>query len=245
MTATQPSRFPTSISFPEHIMKRINKIAVVSASTVAVVATLAACAATAENSEPAQANSAAEASAAPTRNADRVTDCGGADRGTSGSVSIANRTNGALFFTAVEVDCYDWFNTKNPTQFNGTFASPGTDIGPYNMLMRDIPEWGGQVRPWNFQISGRADNGPSLTGQLASRPAYMFAKGNCYTANGGMTACTGSSLCTDDPDLEKVDTTVNMRNRAGEVVTTLNVSTVCTLTDKSAVMVFKGTLPTS
>lgn len=226
-------------------MKSRNKIVAVSVSAAAVVATLAACAANAESSGNTPSDSASDVSAAPTRNADRVTDCGGADRGTGGTVSIANRTNGALFFTAVEVDCYDWFNTKNPTQFNGTFASPGTDIGPYNMLMRDIPEWGGQVRPWNFQVSGRAENGPSLTGELASRPAYMFAKGNCYTANGGMTACTGSSLCTDDPSLEKTNTTVKMRNRAGEVVTTLNVSTVCTLTDKSAVMVFKGTLPTS
>ncbi|MFA7267314.1 MAG: hypothetical protein WC054_13475 [Candidatus Nanopelagicales bacterium] len=225
-------------------MNRMKKSVAVSASTIAVVALVAGCGASAQGSgaEPA---SSTETSSAPTRNADRVTDCGGSDRGTGGSVSIANRTNAALFFSAVEVDCYDWYNTKNPTQFNGTFASPGTDLGPYNMLMRDIPEWGGQIRPWNFQVSGRADQGPSLTGELVSRPTYKFAKGNCYTANGGMTACSGSSLCTDDPNLKKVETTVRMRNKAGELVTTLNVSTVCTLTDKSAVIVFKGTLPTS
>lgn len=226
-------------------MKTKSKIVISSASTVAVVAMLAGCSTAAQESSASSAPESGSASEGATRNAGRVTDCGGTDRGTTGYVSLANRTNGALFFQSVEVDCYDWFVTKNPTQFQDTFASPGTDIGPMTMGMRDIPELGGQVRPWNFKVTGRADNGPSLTGELVSRPTYKFAKKGCYTANSGVTACNGSSLCTDDPDLKKVETTLPLRNRDGELVTTLKVTTVCTLTDESAVMVFKGTLPTS
>lgn len=226
-------------------MKTKSKVLISSASTVAAVAMLAGCSTAAqESSSPSGTESASESTNA-TRNAGRVTDCGGGDRGTTGKVTIANRTNGALFFQSVEVDCYDWYITKNPTQFQDTFVSPGTDLGPMVMGMRDIPELGGQIRPWNFKVTGRSGSGPSLTGELASRPTYKFAKSMCYTESGGMTACTGASLCADDPALKKVETTVPMRNRDGEVVTTLTVSTVCTLSDDSAVMVFKGTLPTS
>lgn len=219
----------------------VSLVAAVAVGSLALVG----CSSQADGGSESAAASQTAASDQPTREAARVTDCGGSDRGASATVSVANRTNAALFLRAVEVDCYDWYTTKNPTQFQDTFAPAGTDIGPFTLSMREIPEWGGQIRPWNFEVVGRAGSGPSLTGTMAARPTYKFAQSRCYTANEGMTACSGESLCTDDPDLEQVKTTVAMRDRDGNVVTTLKVTTACTISDGSAVIAFKGDLPTS
>lgn len=183
------------------------------------------------------------------RNAAAATDCGSAGTSaSSGSVTVVNQTNAVVFLKAIEVDCYDWEGKKNPTQFDNYFASSGTSIGPVTLRMRGIPEWGGVIRPWNFTVSARYDAGSSaagetLTGELASRPTYKFAKGVCYTG-AGQTVCDGESLCADDPALEKVTTAMPMRNRAGEVKATFDVVTACTLSDDSATIVFKGAVPT-
>lgn len=184
----------------------------------------------------------------PSRNASASRDCGSTSDTARASVTIANRTNASIFLKGTEVDCYDWDGTKNPTQFDNTFASPGTDIGPMTLDMKSIPELSGSIRPWQFQVTARYQNGvqtagETLTGSMDSRPTYKFAKGNCYTTNGGITACSGRSLCADDPNLEKVTTTMPMRNKAGEVKATFDVVTACTLSDNSATIVFKGSVP--
>ncbi|MFA7267359.1 MAG: hypothetical protein WC054_13705, partial [Candidatus Nanopelagicales bacterium] len=96
-------------------MKRTKQKAAILGGLVAAAALVAGC--SSSTSSPVESSSGESSLSAtpdvsipesPSRNALGTKDCGGSNGGTYATVGIANRTNGALSFKAIEVDCYDW-----------------------------------------------------------------------------------------------------------------------------------------
>lgn len=221
-------------------MKLNSKAMALSLSTVVGVALFAGCAASAQDASSTVPSGAADESVVPTREAGQVVDCGYDNILTKQILSIANRTNGELAFKVRDFGCKGWGYTDNPTQFDGAVASSGGEVGPITIMPKHLTQ-PDQKRPWNFFVTGRAPGGESLSGLMTQRPAYGQVNDACRVV--GQSNCKGASLCADDPDNRRVVTTLPMRNDAGVVVTTLNVVTVCTMADHSAVIEVKGTLP--
>lgn len=169
-----------------------------------------------------------------------VQDCGGTIDGRyeTAQVKVVNQTGERLLLEPYEIDCYDWASTANPSRFN-TDLAPGTASANELLAYRAIPELGGQIRPWNFRVSVYdPDEGFIIEGTPESRPTFEFAKNSCYTANGGMTACLGATLCTADSEEGQVSTKVPMRNLLTGETSELTMTTYCSVSDRASRIVF-------
>lgn len=169
-----------------------------------------------------------------------VQDCKGTIDGgyETTQVKVVNQTSQRLLLEPFEIDCYDWASTANPSRFNVDLA-PGTASASENLAYRSIPEWGGQIRPWNFLVSEYdPEEGFIIEGKPQARPVLKFATNSCYTSNSGMTACIGATLCKDDSAEQQVSTTVPMRNLLTGETSELTMTTYCSVSDRSARIVF-------
>jgi hypothetical protein len=169
-----------------------------------------------------------------------ITDCGGSINGNydTASVKVVNQSSQRLLLNTFEIDCSDWASTANPSRLNVDLAS-GSASSSEQIAYRSIPQYGGQIRPWNWNVSAYdPEEGFVIEGKLASRPTYKFVKASCYTSSGGMTACDGGSLCAASPDGKSVATSVPMRNILTKEESTLYVTTYCTDGDSTSRIVF-------
>jgi len=163
------------------------------------------------------------------------------------TAKVLNKTNGTALLETSEIDCYDWSGKENPSQFDGLMLTPKDSTGDKTLQPRDIAEGIATIRPWNFTVTAKAGSGAPLRGTFADRPSYKFVKSDCNSYVGN-TACSGVTLCSDDPNNEQVATTVPMRalsDPQGPVVTTLQVKTLCTMSDENSTIIISGTLPTA
>lgn len=206
----------------------INKTLSLALGSVAVGLALTACASSG--------NPAATASAT-SRMAANIQDCGGWGNGEAYEVQVQNRSSQRLLLETTEVDCYDWYGEANPSRFNVDLAA-GTSSNMERLEIQPIPEYSGSIRPWNWHVSAQdPQEGFVIAGKPDARPVIKYAEQSCNTG-AGMTACSGASLCTDDPAGEKVSTTVPLRNMITGEETSLTMTTYCSATKKSAKIVF-------
>lgn len=206
----------------------INKKLTVALGAVAVGLIFSGCAAAGTPEATASATS---------RMAANIDDCGGWRNGEFYQVQVQNRSSARILLETTEVDCADWYGTANPTRFN-VDLSAGTSTALENLELREIPELGGQFRPWNWDVSVQdPEEGFVIEGSPEARPSIKWAQQKCNTG-AGITVCDGISLCSADPKGEKVSTKVALRNKITGEESSLTMTTLCSATNKSARIVF-------
>lgn len=217
--------------------KHLQKIVII-AGTSALTMVMAACSgqATVEPTSSASSSAVAQRAAAVAG----ITDCGGTINGNydTATVKVVNQSSQRLLLDTFEVDCYDWASTANPSRLNVDLAS-GSASAYEQLAFRSIPQYGGQIRPWNWNVSAYdPEEGFVIEGKLVNRPTYKFVKAKCNTSSSGMTACDGASLCATSPDGKSVATSIPMRNILTKNESTLYVTTYCTDGDSQSRIVF-------
>lgn len=179
------------------------------------------------------------ATAPVTREASGLRECsdfwGGS--GDNFQVQVINSSSQRILLDSVEIDCYDWYGTHNPDRFNIDLSS-GVASAIETLKVNPIAELSGATRPWNWTVSMYdSKEGFVWSGTPGARPTIAFSKTSCYTANGGMTACDGMTLCAQDPQGLRVETTVPLRNRVTGADTSLKMTTLCS-SDSTNLIVF-------
>jgi hypothetical protein len=156
-----------------------------------------------------------------------IQDCGGWGTGDYYYVQVNNLSSKRILLDNTQVDCYDWYGDRNPTRFNVDLAS-GASTGVERLQVQPIPQATSQIRPWDWDVSVYDPaEGFIIKGTPASRPTIKADPQQCYTANGGMTACLGMTLCADDPAKSLVETQVALRNRLTGETSSLKMTTSC------------------